>query len=172
MTREGSTRDSYTGRSGQLAVLTELLARRCNVAIPEVDEGEDVLAFVLDEPDVTRIQVKTATAKRLKQKGKYAARVSVPLAQVEAEPLTPLHYVFAIRLEDRWSDFVILSRDELSDLNQFYGVGYINQKAGELQLYLSFSPTSLTCSGQDLQPYRNAWDRLPVMQRRPQGGTE
>ena len=43
----------------------------------------------------------------------YAARVSVPLAQMLEPDESDLYYVFAIRLADVWSDFVILSRSEL-----------------------------------------------------------
>ena len=36
-------RENYVGRAGQLAVMSEFLLRGYNVAIPEVDEGDDVL---------------------------------------------------------------------------------------------------------------------------------
>jgi hypothetical protein len=163
MIRQGTTRDTYTGKSGQMAVQAELLARQCNVAVPEVDEGEDVFTFVFRDPDVTRIQVKTANAERLKEAGRYAAKVSVPLEQLREQGQAELYYVFAIRLEDRWVDFVILSRTELSEWDRNDGIGYVHQRAQELQLYLSFSPESLVCSGRELQLYRNAWVRLPIL---------
>ena len=40
----------YTGRAGQLVVMAELLLRGWNVAMPEVDVGDDV--FVVE--DATR----------------------------------------------------------------------------------------------------------------------
>ena len=162
MIREGSTRDTYTGKSGQMAVLAELLSRQCNVAVPEVDEGEDVLAFALDEPDVTRIQVKTANAERLKEAGRYAARVSVPLEQLETRSRVELYYIFAIRVEDRWVDFILITRTLLHRLSA-RGVGYLNRRAGELQLYLSFGPDEVTCSGQSWQSSRNAWSILSTI---------
>jgi hypothetical protein len=167
MIREGSTRDSFTGKAGQMAVLAELLARQCNVAVPEVDEGEDVLAFILDDPDVTRVQVKTANAERLKEAGRYAARVSVPLAQLHARTRMDLYYVLAIRLEDRWVDFILISRTNLYRASA-RGLGYVNRNAGELQLYLSFAPDEVICSGQSWQAARNAWTVLPVMARSTQ----
>jgi hypothetical protein len=163
MARQRSNVDTYTGRGGQLAVEAELLLRQVNVAIPEVDEGEDVFAFLSGEPDVTRIQVKTANAQPLKEEGRYAARLSVPLAQLRNRTRAKLYYVFAVRLEETWTDFLIISRLELDDLSANEGVGYVNHKAGELQLHLSFAATTLTCSDQDLQPYRYAWHRLPVL---------
>lgn len=44
-----SRRDLYVGRAGQLAVMAELLLRGYNVAIPEVDVGDDV--FVVRDRD-------------------------------------------------------------------------------------------------------------------------
>jgi hypothetical protein len=166
MIRQGTTRDTYTGKSGQMAVQAELLARQCNVAVPEVDEGEDVFTFVFRDPDVTRIQVKTANAERLKEAGRYAAKVSVPLEQLRDPFEGELFYIFAIRLSDQWSDFVVIRRADLRERHESEGVGYIHLRAQELQLYLSFSPDALVCSGQDFQPYRNAWARLPVLGRR------
>lgn len=171
MTREGSTRDSFTGRAGQLAVLAELLMRRVNAAIPEVDEGEDTLAFVSGAALIDRIQVKTAVATALKTEGCYAAKVSVPLAQLKEREEADLYYVFAIRLADAWSDFVILSREEL-ELQSDAGIGYVNSKAGELQLYLSFSPTGVMVSQRDWSPFRGAWQSLPVLRRRSSEQTE
>jgi hypothetical protein len=171
MTREGTTRDSFTGRAGQLAVLAELLMRRVNAAIPEVDEGEDTLAFVSGAALIDHIQVKTAVATALKTEDCYAAKVSVPLTQMKERDEPPLYYVFAVRLADAWSDFVILSRKQLERQRE-EGVGYVNTKAGELQLYLSFSPTTLTVSQRDWSPFRGAWQSLPVLQRRSSAQTE
>lgn len=168
MTRTGTSKDSFTGRAGQLAVLSELLIRGVNVAIPEVDEGEDTLAFVRDDVGIDRIQVKTAVAVSLKTAGNYSARVSVPLAHLDDRDRIDLFYVFAVRLEDAWSDFVILSRRELVRQQRKARVGHVNTRAGELQLTLSFSLAALTCSEQDWTPFRNAWQTLPVLQRRSQ----
>jgi hypothetical protein len=43
----------YLGKAGQMAVMSEFLARGWNVAVPEVDVGDDL----------SRIQVKTGSAK-------------------------------------------------------------------------------------------------------------
>ncbi|HYT88567.1 MAG TPA: hypothetical protein VEL76_07650 [Gemmataceae bacterium] len=154
----------YTGRAGQLAVMAELLHRGCNVADPEVDVGEDLLTYRNGETQIVHVQVKTANAEALKEPGRYAARVSVPLEQLKAEDRPPLHYIFPVRLADRWADFLIIGRAELFLLSRSHGIGYRNERAGELQLYLSFGPESVLCSSRDMQPYRNAWESLPVLQ--------
>ncbi|MGH7224944.1 MAG: hypothetical protein ACRELF_17105 [Gemmataceae bacterium] len=74
MAQQRRTHDAYTGRSGQMAVMAELLLQHCNVAIPEVDVGTDVFAFHDAREEVARVQVKTAQAKRYKQGQGYAAQ--------------------------------------------------------------------------------------------------
>jgi hypothetical protein len=113
----------YTGRSGQLAVMAELLQRGVNVADPQVDVGEDVRAFRNGRPTVARLQVKTATAHPLQEPGCYAARVSVPLSLLAAPEDVRLDYVFAVRLGDRWTDFIVISRVELKELHEDEGIG-------------------------------------------------
>ena len=53
------TKNLYVGRAGQMAVMAELLWRGWNVALPEVDVGDDVLVVKDDSGDLWRIQVKT-----------------------------------------------------------------------------------------------------------------
>jgi hypothetical protein len=67
MARQRGTRDMYTGRSGQMAVMAELLFRLCNAAIPEVDAGTDVFAFQDEREEVARVQVKTAQGERYRR---------------------------------------------------------------------------------------------------------
>lgn len=57
-----SRRSLYTGRSGQLAVMAEFLFRGYNVAIPEVDVGDDIFVVKDSNGEYARIQVKTAIA--------------------------------------------------------------------------------------------------------------
>jgi hypothetical protein len=60
---------SFSGGRGQMAVIAELLHRRCNATVPHVDVGTDVFAFRDDREDVARIQVKTEAGKRYKTGG-------------------------------------------------------------------------------------------------------
>jgi hypothetical protein len=48
----------YTGRSGQFAVMAEFLRRGYNVAIPEIDIGEDIL------PAVPTVRSRVTTSSR------------------------------------------------------------------------------------------------------------
>ncbi len=60
--RELTDKTGHLGRAGQLAVMAELLARGWNVAIPEVDIGDDVFVAQDDGARLTRVQLKTTAA--------------------------------------------------------------------------------------------------------------
>jgi hypothetical protein len=58
----------YIGKAGQFAVMAELAFRGYNVAIPEIDVGDDVFVVNQGTGFLSRIQVKTATGRKLTQK--------------------------------------------------------------------------------------------------------
>jgi len=60
--------NQYLRKAGQLFVMSELLFRGWNVAIPEVDVGDDIFVVKDDSGQLQRVQVKTAIAKAAKQK--------------------------------------------------------------------------------------------------------
>ena len=70
----------YKGRSGQLAVMAELLARCYNVAIPEVDRGDDIFVVEDGSDNIWRIQVKTAFAEGTG--AIFSAQFNIPLSQL------------------------------------------------------------------------------------------
>ncbi len=164
-TRTRGTKDSYTGRSGQRAVMAELLFRECNAAIPDVDTGEDLFAFRDDREEIARIQVKTAAhARRYRNEAGYRVQFGIPVKQLRMKDSPPLHYILAVRLEGQWVDFVVISRtDLLQHWNGAKAMGTENTSSGDLVLTLQFRPGSLRCGDVDLQEYRNAWEKLPPL---------
>ena len=73
-------RNLYVGRAGQMAVMAEFLWRGWNVAVPEVDVGEDIFVVKDESGDLWRVQVKTATAQPQWQG--YSAQFSIALEQL------------------------------------------------------------------------------------------
>jgi hypothetical protein len=55
----------YHGPAGEHAVMSELLWRGWNVAIPQVDVGDDIFVVEDEQGTFYRVQVKTATAERI-----------------------------------------------------------------------------------------------------------
>src|SRR5437773_4000513 len=101
---------TFTGGSGQVAVMGELLYRKCNAAIPYIDIGMDVFAFRDDREEVARIQVKTALGARYKNGPGYHAKFGIPMDQLRRTDAPPLFYALAVRLDNGWDRFIVISR--------------------------------------------------------------
>lgn len=170
---------TFSGGSGQMAVMVELLHRQCNAAIPLVDVGTDVFVFRDDREDVARIQVKAARGQPYKRESGYHTKFGVPMDQLRRTDAPPLFYALAIRLDAGWGPFVVISRTDLQTLWND-GLGSENQKSGDLELYIRFRPVgregelggvpaktagmpSALCGTFDLTRYVNAWESLPPL---------
>lgn len=162
-----------------MAVVGELLHRKCNVAIPHVDIGTDVFAFRDDSEDVARIQVKTARGRPYRKGNGYRAEFAVPLKQLERADGLPLFYAFAVRLTSGWGRFIVISRVKLHELRE-RGCGSANDESGVLKLYLQFHSDEgeeqgglaesgreqrlkAACGKFDLSDCINAWESLPPL---------
>ena len=148
----------YVGKAGQLAAMAEFLLRGYNVAMPEVDVGDDIFVVADREGTLWRIQVKTAIGKR--RRYGYSGKFAVSLEQLSTLKKPDLFYVFALRVGDRW-EFAIVPRKVLKDLHTMAGIGTV--VAGELILNFRFTATTVLCSGTDLQAHRNNWPEWPVI---------
>jgi hypothetical protein len=63
----------YLGKAGHLTVMSEFLTCGWNVAIPEVDVGDDIFVVQDDNGTLRRVQVKTSTSiEAIKKHGKYS----------------------------------------------------------------------------------------------------
>lgn len=97
----------YLGRAGQMAVIAEFLARGYNVAVPEVDVGDDIFVVKDQSGDYSRVQVKAAVAAPTAIG--YSARYAIKLAQIQFPSSPETWFVLANRFEQRWhsvlSDF-------------------------------------------------------------------
>lgn len=149
----------YTGKSGQLAVMSELVFRGYNTAIPEVDVGDDIFVIHDRNGDLQRVQVKTAKATKNKKSDGYRASFSVRLDQLRT-PINPeLVYVLLIRHQEAWSDYLIVTRSELNSLHD-NGLGS-DDGQGSLTIAIGFQEGTAVCKNISLQPYRNNWGRFP-----------
>jgi len=103
----------FLGKAGEFAIISEFLCRGWNVAIPEVDSGDDV--FVVRDSDgvFSRVQVKTSNG-QLTSSG-IKAQFQIPLQQLKLPVSPELEYVFIVRFENKWMPFVLISRKQLSE---------------------------------------------------------
>ena len=155
---------AYVGKAGHLAVMGELALRGYNVAMPEMDIGDDL--FVVNDATGTmwRIQVKTSVAHDGKRvlSGQFRVRETAITA-----PMNPdLHFVFAMRVAQGWR-YVIVSRQVLANYVHANNMGTQATVKGVVwrQLYMSIQKNTgiATCSGQVLTHLLENWSTWPVL---------
>ena len=142
-----------------MAVMAELLWRGWNVALPEVDVGEDVFVVKDESGELWRVQVKTATAKP--QQTGFSAQFNVSLRQLETLRTPDLVYIFAIRGPANWESFIVIDRSTLYREHELHRIGSVS--LGNLVLRFRQDDSTLRCSDRDLQAYKDDWSRWPVL---------
>src|SRR5262245_34189366 len=147
----------YVGKAGQLAVMAELLLRGYNVAMPEVDVGDDVFVVHDRKGTLWRVQVKTAVGKR-REYG-YSGKFAVTKTQLEDEKTPDLFFVLALRAGDRW-EFLTLPRRRLLAEAEVYRAG--SPAGSNVVFLLRFGPSQVLCGTRDWQAYRGNWTEWPL----------
>lgn len=94
-----SRKSLYLGYAGQMAVMGEFLARGYNVAVPEVNVGDDIFVVKDSSGEYFRIQVKTALATKTRQG--YSARYALKFDQLETFSVSEIWYIFVSRLDEQ-----------------------------------------------------------------------
>ncbi len=140
--------------------MSEFLTRGWNVAIPEVDIGDDIFVVQDDNGTLRRVQVKTSTS-TIRQSG-FSGQFNVPLTQIKNISNIPVHYVFIVRHHDQWSKPVVIRQDYLLDHFQNDKIGSENQ--GNLNLYFSYSTGKVESSGLDLSKYVSDFTDFPLIE--------
>ena len=86
------TKSLYLGKAGERYVMSEFLARGWNVAMPDVDIGDDIFVVGDNLGIFQRIQVKTAQA-TIRETG-YSAQFNLSIKSMQASVGENLHFVF------------------------------------------------------------------------------
>ena len=147
----------YVGKAGHLAAMAEFLLRGYNVAMPEVDVGDDIFVVADREGTLWRIQVKTAIGKR--RRYGYSGKFAISLEQLN-RPKKPDLYLRLRPARRRPVGVHHHPAGTLSRLHDEAGIGTV--VGGDLILNCRLTATKALCSGIDLQPYRNDWRSGPL----------
>jgi hypothetical protein len=111
----------YIGKAGHLAVMSEFLMLGWNVAIPEVDIGDDIFVVQDDDGTLRRVQVKTATA--LPRQNGYSCQFNVSSKNLRSFKNILVHYVFIARFNNEWAKPILIRQDVLLDYVENNKVG-------------------------------------------------
>lgn len=150
----------YVGKAGQFAAMSEFLMRGWNVAVPEVDIGDDIFVVRDENGEFVRVQVKTATAQTRSKN--FSAQFSVPLAQLDRTFVPELVYCFLTRHNNKWLSPLLIKRSDLREKYRISGLG--TPTIDKLLLYFSFQEGQITCSNVDLSIYANNFSLFPDIQ--------
>lgn len=151
----------YLGQAGQAFAMSEFLKRGYNVAIPQVDVGDDI--FVLEDEAglFQRIQVKTSKA--TKRNSGFSVQFNLSFAQLEKVATPELFYIFITDLDMSWQPTLIISRQTLFDYFSDYQIG--SKSKDRILLYFSYKNDAqkVTCSNIDFTPFLENWEDFPMI---------
>ncbi len=140
--------------------MSEFLMLGWNVAIPEVDIGDDIFVVQDDNGTLRRVQVKTSTS--TSRKDSFSGQFNVSVKNLQNISNIPVHYVFIVRHNDEWSKPVIIRQDYL--LNHFENENVGSESKGNITFYFSFSKGKAECSGQDFTRYIKDYTDFPKIE--------
>lgn len=144
----------YFGKAGHLFVMSEFLLRGWNVAIPEVDVGDDIFVVKDFNGELVRVQVKTSKAVYLKNGG-YTAQFKLSLKQLR-DSIKEVSYVFVVRETNNWNLPVIIDQQILLELYENHSLG--SEYNDNLTLRLNFKNGKVTNKQIDLTEYQNNFE--------------
>lgn len=152
----------YLGKGGQLAVMSHIVTRGLNVAIPEIDIGSDIFVVHDEGLNLWTVQVKTSTASRNRD-GSFSAKFYLSQAQVRtALPVKKLVFSLVFFDGGRYLSFVNVPREALDA-----ATAGMQPTKGAITPTLRLTATAVLCGSVDLQPYRDNWDHWPDLRPRP-----
>ncbi len=152
--------NQYLGKAGHLSVMSEFLILGWNVAIPEVDIGDDIFVVQDDNGTLRRVQVKTSTS--TDRKDSFSGQFSVSLKNLRNISNILVHFIFLVRLNEEWSKPVIIRQDYLLDHFENNNVG--SEAKGNIIFYFSYSKGRIECSGQDFTKYERDFSDFPKIE--------
>ena len=151
----------YLGKAGQLVSMSYFLLLGWNVAVPEVDVGDDI--FVVDDKKGVfyRVQVKTSQAVERKD-GNYSTRFTLPFAQLAADITPEIYYVFIVCRNNEWADKIIIAREFLYQYYKRYSKS--TDVKENISLYFSFRDGKIFYYDVDITEFRNNFENFPIIQ--------
>jgi hypothetical protein len=153
----------YLGKAGQFVVMSHFLMRGWNVAIPEVDVGDDL--FVVEDKKGIFYRVQVKTAQSIERQNAYGVQFNLPVSQLQAFIDPEIYYTFVVCPNQVWSDILIVPRPKLYDLYAEHQIGSLFKDKQQLLLYFIFQADGkITCSGQEFTHFRNNFNDFPMIQ--------
>lgn len=139
--------------------MSEFLVLGWNVAIPEVDIGDDIFVVQDDNGTLRRVQVKTATS--IGRKDGFSAQFSISSKNLRNISNILVHFIFIVRHNHEWSKPLIIRQDYLLDHVENNSLGSV--ASGNLIFYFSYTGGTVECSGFNLTKYVKDFSDFPAI---------
>ncbi len=140
--------------------MSEFLVLGWNVAIPEVDIGDDIFVVQDDNGTLRRVQVKTSTS--TVRKDSFSGQFNVSVKNLRNFSNILVHYIFLVRHNDEWSKPILIRQDYLLDHFENKKVG--SEVKGNIIFYFSYTLGNVECSGIDFTKYINDFTDFPKIE--------
>ncbi|MBN8684487.1 MAG: hypothetical protein J0L99_17690 [Chitinophagales bacterium] len=150
----------YLGKAGQFVIMSELLCRGWNVAIPEVDVGDDIFVVRDINGDLIRVQVKTASGRLLANQA-VQAQFNINIQQLKTISPPLLVYAFVIRFADTWQKPILIRQNLLNELYQLNNIG--SSSGNQLFLRITVKDNLVSCGNINLSEYLNSFQDFPII---------
>ena len=139
----------YFGKAGEFYVMSEFLLRGLNVAVPEVDTGDDIFV-IYGTNSIYPVQVKSANISG--SHAAFSAQFNLSRIQLLQVRSPELFYAFAIRSANDWIHLFVLSRDLLES---WYRTNTQRSSTASQHLTLTFvkteRETGVWCLGNNME---------------------
>ena len=152
--------NQYLGKAGHLAVMSEFLMLGWNVAIPEVDIGDDIFVVQDDNGTLRRVQVKTSTA--TVHKNSFSGLFNLSVKNLRNISNILVHYIFIVRQNNQWTKPLIVRQDYLLDHFENNEIG--SEHNGNITFYISYTSEKVECSGQNFSKYVQDFTDFPLIE--------
>lgn len=152
--------NQYLGKAGHLSIMSEFLMLGWNVAIPEVDNGDDIFVVQDDNGILRRVQVKTSMSTG--RRNSFSAQFYVSIQNLKNITNILVHYVFLVRHNNEWYKPIIIRQDYL--LDHFEKNNFQSDTKDSLTLYFSYSENKVICSGFDFSKYVSDFSDFPKIE--------
>jgi hypothetical protein len=150
----------YLGKAGQLVAMSEFLARGWNVAVPEVDIGDDIFVVRDETGEYSRVQVKTSTGTF--RKTGVAAQFNLPISQIAESSSPELIYIFLVRYDNIWLKPLVIHRKDLDDYVQTIAKKSIENT--RISLYFVWNDKNVNWGKFNLTQYVNNFSDFPLIE--------
>lgn len=140
--------------------MSEFLMLGWNVAIPEVDIGDDIFVVQDDNGTLRRVQVKTSTSTH--RKNGFSGQFSVSVKNLRNISNILVHYIFLVRQNDEWTKPIIIRQDYLLDYFENNKVG--TETKGNIIFYFSYINEKVVCSGHDFTKFFKDFTDFPKIE--------